>query len=121
MKICIPTETGEGKSATVYGHFGSAPYFNIYDTESQELIIVENNNQHHEHGTCNPVAALQGRTVDVVVTGGMGARAVKMLNASGIKAYRAVDGTVETIISSFGSQELEELTVNNCCAKHNCT
>lgn len=121
MKICIPTETGDGKTATVYDHFGSAPYFTIYDTESRDLEIVENTNMHHAHGTCNPVAALQGRTVDVVVTGGMGARAVTMLNASGIKAYRAVPGTVETIISSFGSQDLEELTVNNCCARHNCT
>ena len=70
MKICIPTETGEGKTASVYGHFGSAPYFTIYDTEAQSLEIVENANTHHEHGTCNPVAALQGRAVDVVVTGG---------------------------------------------------
>jgi len=120
MKICIPTETGEGKNALVYNHFGSAPYFTIYDTDTQALEIVENTNMHHEQGSCNPVAALQCRTVDVVVTGGMGARAVTMLNASGIKAYRAVTGTVETIISSFGTQDLEELTVNNSCASHNC-
>jgi hypothetical protein len=35
MKICIPTETNEGKSAAVYGHFGSAPYFTIIDTEKR--------------------------------------------------------------------------------------
>lgn len=120
MKICIPTETGEGKNAQVYGHFGSAPYFTIYDTDTLALEIVENGNSHHEHGTCNPVAALQGRAVDMVVTGGMGARAVMMLNQTGIKVFRAVAGTVENIISTFDAQNLEELTVNNACASHDC-
>jgi len=120
MKICIPTETGEGKNAQVYGHFGSAPYFTIYDTDSLALEIVENGNSHHEHGTCNPVAALQGRAVDMVVTGGMGARAVMMLNQTGIKVFRAVSGTVENIISTFDAQALEELTVQNACASHDC-
>ena len=85
MKICIPTETGDGKTAQVYGHFGSAPFFTIYDTDAKSIEVVDNANKHHEHGTCNPVAALRGRAVDVVVTGGMGARAVMMLNAQGIK------------------------------------
>ena len=120
MKICIPTETGEGKNAAVYGHFGSAPYFTIYDTDAQSIEVVDNANSHHEHGACNPVAALQGKAVDVVVTGGMGARAVMMLNSTGIKVFRAVPGSVENIISTFGAQDLEELTVNNACASHGC-
>ena len=120
MKMCIPTETGEGKTASVYGHFGSAPYFTIYDTDTLALEIVENANTHHEHGACNPVAALQGRAVDVVVTGGMGARAVMMLNQTGIKVFRAVPGTVENIISTFNAEDLEELTAQNACASHGC-
>jgi predicted Fe-Mo cluster-binding NifX family protein len=120
MKICIPTETGEGKNAQVYGHFGSAPFFTIYDTEAKSMEVVDNANNHHEHGTCNPIAALQGKSVDVVVTGGMGARAVMMLNVSGIKVYRAVPGSVETIISTFNAANLEELTAQNACASHGC-
>ena len=120
MKICIPTETGDGKTAQVYGHFGSAPFFTIYDTDAKSIEVVDNANKHHEHGACNPVAALQGRAVDVVVTGGMGARAVMMLNQTGIKVFRAVAGTVENIISTFDAQDLEELTANNACASHSC-
>ncbi len=120
MKICIPTETGEGKSAQVYGHFGSAPFFTIYDTEAKSMEVIGNANSHHEHGTCNPIAALQGKSVDVVVTGGMGARAVMMLNASGIRVYRAVPGSVENILSTFNSEDLEELTPQNACASHGC-
>ncbi|HNX91571.1 MAG TPA: NifB/NifX family molybdenum-iron cluster-binding protein, partial [Candidatus Omnitrophota bacterium] len=94
MKICIPTEGNEGMNAKVYGHFGSAPFFTIVDSKSGAIEIVDNANQHHAHGMCQPMNALTGKQVDAVVTGGMGARAVQKLNEGGIKAYRALPGTV---------------------------
>jgi predicted Fe-Mo cluster-binding NifX family protein len=50
MKICIPTETNEGKSAQVYSHFGSTSFFTIYDTDTDSIEIIDNANQHHSHG-----------------------------------------------------------------------
>jgi predicted Fe-Mo cluster-binding NifX family protein len=120
MKICIPTGTNEGKTAEVYAHFGSAPYFTIYDTEKDSVEIISNANQHHSHGMCQPLSALADKKVDAVVTGGMGARAVQKLNESGIRAYRAVPGTVADIASQFIKGGLEELTVDNACAQHGC-
>jgi predicted Fe-Mo cluster-binding NifX family protein len=120
MKICIPTETNEGTSAQVFGHFGSAPYFTIYDTQSNTVEVIDNANQHHEHGMCQPMGALTGKKVDVVVTGGMGARAVQKLNEGGVKVYRAIPGTVAGIVGQFTKGGLEELTVNNACAHHGC-
>ena len=120
MKLCIPTETNEGKSAKVYGHFGSAPYFTIVDTEKNSVEIIDNANQHHAHGTCHPMNVLMGKSIDAVVTGGMGARAVQGLNQGGIKAYRAIPGTVDDIVSRFTKGGLEEITVQNACAQHNC-
>ncbi|MFA6349435.1 MAG: NifB/NifX family molybdenum-iron cluster-binding protein [Candidatus Omnitrophota bacterium] len=120
MKICIPTETNEGKNAKVYGHFGSAPFFTIYDTEKDSIEIINNANQHHAHGMCQPMNALVGKSVDVVVTGGMGARAVQKLNEGRIKAYQAIPGTVADIISQFIKGGLEEITVQNACAQHGC-
>ena len=120
MKICIPTETDKGKNAKVYGHFGSAPYFTIVDTEKDSIEIINNANEHHAHGMCQPMGALAGKKVDAVVTGGMGARAVQKLNEGGIKAYRAIPGTVADIVSQFTKGGLEELTVQNACAQHGC-
>ena len=120
MRICIPTETNEGKSAKVYSHFGSAPYFTIVDIEKDLIEVVNNSNQHHSHGMCQPMNALSGKKIDVVVTGGMGARAVQGLNQGGIKAYRAIPGTVADIVSQFTKGGLEEITVNNACAQHGC-
>ena len=120
MKICIPTETNSGVSAKVYGHFGSAPYFTIVDTAKDSVEIINNADQHHAHGMCHPMKALMGKKIDVVITGGMGARAVQGLNQGGIKAYRAIPGTVADIITQFTEGGLEEITVNNACAQHGC-
>ena len=120
MKICIPTETNEGKDAEAYAHFGSAPYFTIYDTEKDAVEIIDNANQHHAHGMCHPMGALSGKKIDAVVCGGMGARAVQKLNEGGVKAFRAVPGTVKEIARQFIEKRLDEITVENACSQHNC-
>ena len=120
IRICIPTESKEGLSATASGHFGSSPYFTIYDTEKGSVEIIENTNQHHSHGMCTPLGALSGKNIDAVVCGGMGARAVQKLNEAGIKAYRVTPGTVQEIIDSLKKGGLEEITIQNACMQHNC-
>ena len=120
MKICIPTGTNEGKSSEVYGHFGSAPYFTIYDTQTNAVEIINNSNQHHSHGMCQPMAQLADKEIEAVVCGGMGARAVQKLNEAGIRAYRAVPGTVEDITSRFLNGGLDEITVDDACTQHDC-
>jgi predicted Fe-Mo cluster-binding NifX family protein len=58
--------------------------------------------------------------VHAVVCGGMGARAVMMLNESGIKTYRAVAGSVEEVLKRYKAGVLEVITVENSCASHGC-
>jgi predicted Fe-Mo cluster-binding NifX family protein len=120
MKLCIPTATSDGKSAMVHAHFGGAPYFTIYDTEKGEVEVINNDNQHHSHGMCHPMNALVGKNIDAVVCGGMGARAIMKLNEAGIKAYRAIPGSVEDIAKQFAKGGLEEITAQNACQQHNC-
>lgn len=120
MKICVPTTTQDGKSAQVHEHFGSAPYFTVCDTAKNTIEIIDNANQHHSHGMCQPMGALIGKGIDAVVTGGMGARAVQKLNEGGIKVYRAVPGTVESILTQCQTGKLQELTVENACTQRGC-
>ena len=118
MIVCIPTQENRGLESGAYPHFGSAPAFIFYDTETGETRFRENNNQHHAHGSCNPGRTLMGEAVDVVITGGMGARAVEMLNAQGIAVYMAKAGTVQSNIEALKTQELMELTILNACGQH---
>lgn len=119
MNICIPVGTKEGLQSNVYGHFGSAPYFALYNTQSTEIEVIDNRNLHHAHGQCNPIGALGGRHVDMIVTGGIGGRALQKLNASGIKAYHiAQEQTIQEVIKSFEQNTLRELRLQDACTHH---
>jgi predicted Fe-Mo cluster-binding NifX family protein len=120
MKICIPTLSNDGKESKVNEHFGSAPYFAIYNTDDKTLEFIENTNAHHSHGMCQPIAALSEKSIEAVVCGGMGVRALQKLSEQGIKAYKANSGTVEEIISQYEDDTIEELTVENACNQHGC-
>jgi predicted Fe-Mo cluster-binding NifX family protein len=120
MKICVPTQTQEGKQAQVYEHFGSAPFFTLVDTRTGGVEVVNNGNQHHAHGMCQPLQAIAGFKVDAVVTGGMGARAVQRLNEGGVKVFRAVPGTVEALVEQYKQGTLEEIVMHDACPHHGC-
>ncbi len=120
MKICIPTVGNSGLKEGTYAHFGTAKFFNIYDTESKNLEIIESINVHDNHSSCQPIKALGGHQVDVVLTGGMGARAVQIFNENSTKVYRLEGNTVEEAIQKFEAGELQELTMNTACQGHDC-
>ena len=52
MKICIPTEDNRGLEGMVCGHFGSAPFFTLVDTDSGSCEIIGNSASEHGHGGC---------------------------------------------------------------------
>jgi len=120
MRLCIPTTTKDGKNAFVHEHFGSAPFFTVYDVETKACQILDNSNSQHAHGMCQPLSLLAGQQIDAVVCGGMGARAVQKFNEAGIKVYRAVPGTVTEIASLFSKDNLEEISLAGACSHHNC-
>ena len=120
MNLCIPAMGPEGMTASVSGHFGGAPYFAIYNTETQQCKVLENINLHHSHGACQPLRAIAGLDIDAVVCGGMGARALMLLNQGGIRVYLGQAGTVHEIAAAFQQGNLPELTPANACSRHSC-
>ena len=50
---------------------------------------LNNHDEHHVHGACNPLKALAGRAVDAVIVGGIGAGAVRGLRQAGIAVFRS--------------------------------
>ncbi|HEX9021775.1 MAG TPA: NifB/NifX family molybdenum-iron cluster-binding protein [Nitrospirota bacterium] len=118
MKICFPVQKNEGVESAVYNHFGSAPMFVIVDTNSNILEIVNNRDQHHSHGACNPMKALDNRQVDAIVVGGIGAGALTRLNQMGITVHRAQAATIRENVALFAAQTLPALTLQGCCGGH---
>lgn len=118
MKIVFPTTDEMGMESSVYGHFGSAPYFVMVETESGQTETIVNRDAHHAHGQCQPLVALGGNGAEAVVVGGIGAGALRKLQAAGIKVYRAVEGTVRDNLTLIASGRLPEFTINQTCAHH---
>ncbi|MHC4167099.1 MAG: NifB/NifX family molybdenum-iron cluster-binding protein [Planctomycetota bacterium] len=118
MRICIPTQTNIGRQAQVHEHFGSAPFFTIYDVELDICEIVDNSDRHHAHGMCHPLGVLDGKNINAVICSGMGKRAVQKLNEGGVRAYRASGARVQDIVKECRESKLEEITVENACGHH---
>jgi predicted Fe-Mo cluster-binding NifX family protein len=118
MKICFPVESDNGLESDVYGHFGSAPVFVVYDTEVKSIDTINNQDVGHTHGMCSPLKALDGKKVDAIVVGGIGAGAINKLNIMGIKVYRAVQGTVQTNIELFATNTMLEISLDQACGGH---
>jgi len=118
MKVCIPTETKDGLKANVYGHFGSAPYFTVCDTETLKCEIIDNGNLNHEHGMCNPVKAVGSAKPDAVIAGGMGAGAINGLRSAGIKVYLTQPSTVAEALKKLQSAQLTEADPTCACSHH---
>jgi predicted Fe-Mo cluster-binding NifX family protein len=118
MKICFPVETNEGMNSTVFGHFGSAPLFMLVDTDTNTIAPIQNQDQHHTHGSCNPMKALDNQQVDAIVVGGIGAGALTRLNQMGITVHRAQAESIQDNLAMFKAQSLPVLTTQGCCGGH---
>ena len=118
MKVGFAVQTNEGIESRVYNHFGSAPAFIIVDTEKKEVLTVNNKDLHHVHGACNPIMALDGKSVDAMVVGGIGAGALTKLNALGIRVYGSGAVTVKENLSLLSESKLRELSVRDSCGGH---
>ncbi len=118
MKICFPVRYDEGIASAVYGHFGSAPLFVVVDTDTREVRAINNRDQHHVHGACNPIRALDNQKIDAVVVGGIGVGALTRLNQLGIKVYRAQLPTIGENVNLFLSKKLSEYALQGCCGGH---
>jgi len=102
----------------VYGHFGSASVFVVFDTESKSIATINNQNLGHAHGMCSPLKALDGKKVDAIVGGGIGAGAINKLNDMGIKVYKATQGTVHANIELFENNTMSEISIDHACGGH---
>ena len=118
MKLCFPVERPEGLQSRVYGHFGSAPAFVIVDTETSRVDAVTNRDQHHQHGRCSPLKALDGHAVDAVVVGGIGRGALTGLSRAGIRVFAAHPGTVAENLSLWEKGHLPAWDPDQVCGGH---
>ena len=118
MKICIPVNSNNGLDSEVCEHFGSAPCFLIVDSDTLAIDSINNNNSHHAHGMCQPLALISGKNIQAIVVGGIGAGALNKLQASGMDVFKAQHRTVRETVAAYKAGSLSPVNPHSACSGH---
>lgn len=117
MRLSVPSMGNNGLSDEVSLHLSNAPFFTIFDTESEEIEIIKNTSQ-HMGGTGCPPEIMHSKGVIICLCSGLGPRAVHMFEELGIIVYCGAMGTVKDAIDAWKRGELQEVTDKTICNKH---
>lgn len=112
MKIAI-SSTGITMENLLDMRFGRCEYFQIHDTESKEVKILENEGQ-NASGGAGIVASNQlvDEKVDVIITGNFGPNAFEIIEKAGVKAYKCESISITSVIEKYNKGELEQISMS---------
>ena len=87
--IAVPSDTTEGLEAIISEHFGHCAAFTLVSVDDGTIgeVDVVANGAHEQGGCMAPVNLLKERGVDVLITGGMGARPLAGFRQVGIDVH----------------------------------
>jgi predicted Fe-Mo cluster-binding NifX family protein len=121
MNICFPVKSDQGLGSEIYGHFASAPFFLVVDTDGKTCSIIANCSPDSPFAGCNPFSALRGRQLDGIVVDAIGDDAVRTMNLCGFTVYHAGSTSVSENIESFANGDLSEVLVQQSHLEGRCT
>ncbi|HID87763.1 MAG TPA: dinitrogenase iron-molybdenum cofactor biosynthesis protein [Anaerolineae bacterium] len=103
MRIAISADDRKGLESVVSPHFGRCPYYILVDVEGQEVKAVQavDNPYYGQHAPGVVPGFIQGQGADVMLTGGMGRRAISLFEQYGIEAVTGASGTVRHALESY--------------------
>lgn len=119
MKIAVTYDNGN-----VYQHFGHSKQFRLFDIEQGKIVREEIiDTQGSGHGKLAPLLKQHG--VDVLICGGIGEAARKMLADNDIRLYGGVSGDVRKAVENLLNGELDFDSEAACKGhsegEHSCT
>jgi predicted Fe-Mo cluster-binding NifX family protein len=110
MRVAISIEDNQGINSTISHHFGRCPYFALVDLEGeviQEVAIIDNP-YYAKHEPGMVPSFIKSQSVEAMISGGMGRRAIAFFQQFDIQAVTGATGTVQTTLEAFFRGELSE-------------
>ena len=110
VKIVIPVADEEAKYLSA--HFGRAPYFAWFQMEDGAVVDsgVTPNDSSHFGGRGLPPERMMAMGADVVISSGMGQRAIQMFQSSTVAVLQSLSQDVVQSVEDFKEGRLMELT-----------
>lgn len=120
-RVVVPVLDAEGAASRLSQHFGRAPYFAVVEFdnkgEMQQLEFKPNISEHFG-GRGRPPTMLLSLEPNTVITFGMGPRALRIFQSSGIAVMQATTEILGDVLNAFTRNELRELTEGCRDARH---
>jgi predicted Fe-Mo cluster-binding NifX family protein len=103
MRIAISAEDTNGLDGVVSPHFGRCPHYILVDVEGQEAKAVQavDNPYYGQHSPGMVPGFIHSQGVEVMLTGGMGRRAIGFFEQYGIEAVTGASGTVRYALECY--------------------
>jgi len=106
MRILVPVLENESFDSKVSEHFGHAPFFALFDTESKRLEIVENT-LNHSDPNLTPADQTMVYNPEMVYVLGIGKKAIDLFKEKGVKLKTGRFKTVKEVVENL--EQLEDL------------
>lgn len=103
MRIAISADTNGGLDSVVGQHFGRCPYFALVDLEGTEVtkVTMVANPYYPNHSPGEVPGFIHSQGANVMLSGGMGGRAVMFFEQLGIEAATGAAGTVRHALEAY--------------------
>jgi predicted Fe-Mo cluster-binding NifX family protein len=103
IRIAISANDNNGIESTVSGHFGRCPYFIIVEVEENAIQSVQAiDNPHYASHTPGQVPEfIKRQGAGVMLTGGMGHRAVGFFEQYGIEVATGAADTAQQAVQDY--------------------
>jgi predicted Fe-Mo cluster-binding NifX family protein len=108
MRIAVSIETNNALESTIAHHFGRCPFFALVDVEGRDVknVQVIDNPFYNGHQPGQVPGFINEQGANVMLSGGMGQRAIEFFSQYGIEAATGVTGTVHNALESYLGGEL---------------
>jgi predicted Fe-Mo cluster-binding NifX family protein len=108
MRIAISADDNNGLDSVVSPHFGRCPHYILADVEGHEVQAVQavDNPYYGQHSPGMVPGFIRSHGVNVMLTGGMGRRAIGFFEQYGIEAVSGASGTVRHALERYLGGEL---------------
>jgi predicted Fe-Mo cluster-binding NifX family protein len=103
MKIAVSAENNQGENSAVAHHFGRCPFFALVEVDQNEIqsVSVIDNPFYERHQPGQVPAFIKEQNADVMLSGGMGGRAIQFFSQFGIDTATGASGTVKHAVTEF--------------------
>jgi predicted Fe-Mo cluster-binding NifX family protein len=108
MRIAISADDRNDLDSVVSPHFGRCPHYILVDLEGQEVQAVQavDNPYYTQHAPGQVPGFIHSQGVNVMLTGGMGRRAIGFFDQYGIEAVTGASGMVRHALEGYLGGEL---------------